>query len=414
MIDLSLDRVLNLLARLDSPHHRLPPVIHVAGTNGKGSVIAFLRACLEDAGYRVHVYSSPHLVRFAERIRLTGKIIAEDELEKLLGECERVNDGDPITFFEITTAAAFLAFARQPADVLLLEVGLGGRLDATNVVDQPLLSAITPIAVDHTQYLGDDLSAIAGEKAGILKPGVPAVIGPQPPEALEVIRRRAAEIESPLIVWGEDYAAQPLRGRLCFTAGSDELDFPLPALLGDHQLANAGLAIACVRRLEGFRVSDGALARGLVGVRWPGRLQRLGPGPLTGLLPEGAELWADGGHNGAAGRALASAIQPWAPVDLVIGMLSSKNPEDFVAPLAPFARSIHCVPVPGEPASLTAEELAARIAPFDVPTRTAADLRSAFVELAARIGRAGLARVLVCGSLYLIGRLLAENETLPV
>ncbi len=402
-----------MLARLGGPEKALPPVVHVAGTNGKGSVISMLRAILEAAGARVHVYTSPHLVGFAERIRLAGTIIAEDALEAFLAECEEANGGEPITFFEITTAAALLAFARTPADVLLMEVGLGGRLDATNVIERPALSAITPVSIDHTQYLGTTLSAIASEKAGILKPGVVGVIGPQPTEALGAIESRAAEVGSPLSLAGRDWEVEEGEDSFLYRDGAEQSEFPKPALLGFHQIENAAMAIACVKRLEGFKLDDEAIGRGLKTVEWPGRLQRLESGPLPALLARDGELWLDGGHNAAAGLALAQTVRSWPrrTLHLVVGMLNTKRPEDFLSQLVGQALSISCVPVPNEPASFSAEEISDRVGHFDV---LIVDERSVWdaVERIARVSRARHlkpGRVLVCGSLYLVGSVLAEN-----
>jgi dihydrofolate synthase/folylpolyglutamate synthase len=373
VIDLSLGRIERLLLRLGSPERGLPPVVHVAGTNGKGSVIAYLRAMLEAAGQRVHAYTSPHLTRFHERIRLNGTLIGEPELVDLLEECETANGPSPITFFEVTTAAAFLAFTRHPADILLLETGLGGRLDATNVVERPLLSVITPVSIDHVQFLGDTLEAIAAEKAGILKPGVPAVIGPQAAEALAVIESRAAEVGAPLSCAGRDWQFEAKDDGITFVEAGASRAFGRPALPGAHQIENAAMALAAARRLDGFGLDDEALGRGLSGARWPGRLQTLTQGPLPALLPDGWELWLDGGHNAAAGLALAEAIgrRRDRPLHLIFGMMNSKAVREFLRPLAPLAQSLHAVAIPGEPNSLSAEAAAgeARIRPRTSPKR---------------------------------------------
>ncbi len=409
VIDLSLDRIERLLARLGHPERRLPPVIHVAGTNGKGSSVAFLRAMLEAAGHRTHVYTSPHLVRFHERIRLGGTLISEALLSDLLEECEAANDGAPITFFEITTAAAFLAFARRPADAVLLEVGLGGRLDATNLVERPALSAITPVDYDHQGFLGDTLTAIAGEKAGILKPGVAAVIGPQPDEALAAIERQAARVGAPLLLHGQDWLAFEEHGRLVYQDQGGLIDLPLPRLAGRHQIDNAGLAIACLRALPQFGVGDGAVEAGLGAVRWPARLQRLRRGPLVARLGQDAELWLDGGHNPAAGRVLAQAMADMEerapmPLHLVVGMLNTKDPHGFFASFAGLAHHVRTVTIPGEANALPAEVLAAAAREAGLPAEPAATL-----DVAATPGQPA-ARVLICGSLYLAGRVLTEND----
>ncbi|MFC4350594.1 bifunctional folylpolyglutamate synthase/dihydrofolate synthase [Fodinicurvata halophila] len=414
IIDLSLGRIERLLAALDHPERQLPPVVHVAGTNGKGSVLAMLRAMLEAAERRVHVYTSPHLARFHERIRLSGELISEPELLALLEECEQANGETPITFFEITTAAAFLAFARQPADVLLLEVGLGGRLDATNVIDTPELTIITPVSMDHMQYLGDSLEAIAREKAGILKPGVPAVIGLQQPEALEVIERRALEVGAPLIVQSRDFHVQETGEVMVFRMGDELSHWPRPSLPGPHQVENAGMALAAARGLATFLPEDAAVASGLRRASWGARLQHLQEGPLPRTLPADWELWLDGGHNAAAGAALARALTDWPgdgrekPLDLVYGMLNSKTAEAFLAPLAPLTRRLRAVEIPGEPNSLSADAAAghARSCGFEAaPAETVQEALQALVQAADRPGR-----ILICGSLYLAGAVLRDNE----
>jgi len=422
IIDLSLDRVWRLLDRLGHPERALPPVVHVAGTNGKGSLIAFLDAMLAAAGWRVHAYTSPHLVRFHERIRLNGEPIPEPELLALLEEAEAANGGAPITFFEITTCAAFLAFARQPADVLLLETGLGGRLDATNVIDRPALTAITPVSMDHMQYLGNDLATIAGEKAGILKPGVPAVAAPQHPAAEAVIAARAEALGAPLSLGGRDWRAtlEPEQGGFRFRAADgDERRYPLPRLLGPYQVDNAAVAIACAAKLSGFAVDDAAIRAGLDRARWPGRLQQLREGPLVDTLPAGWELWLDGGHNASAGAALAAAIDAWAagddpprPLHLVFGMLNSKAPTDFLRPLVARADSLTAIAIPEEPATLSAEEAAAFARQAGARrVHTAADAGEALARLAASASpETPPARVMICGSLYLAGKVLRANR----
>ncbi len=413
LIDLSLGRIERLLAALDCPEEKLAPVVHIAGTNGKGSTLAFLRAMLEAAGNRVQVYTSPHLVRFHERIRLTGGPVAEPDLAALLETCEAANGAAPITFFEITTAAAFLAFAREPADILLLETGLGGRLDATNMIARPLLTAISPISVDHVQFLGETIEEIAFEKTGILKPGVPAVIGPQAPEAMAVIERRAAEEDAPLHRYGREWQVRPEAsaedGGLVFEGRGKARGYPTPALLGAHQIENAGLALACAELLDDFGLDAAACTAGLAQAEWPGRLQRLTRGPLIELLPEGWELWLDGGHNAAAGAALARDLADWRerPLHLVYGMLNTKGAQGFLRPLAPCAETLHAVAIAGEPASLSAEEAAreAREAGF----RAQANASVADALRAIAKDRAP-GRILICGSLYLAGQVLAENQ----
>src|SRR5215471_10133609 len=361
-IDLVLDRIQRLLAELGHPEKKLPPIIHVAGTNGKGSVCAFLRAMLEGSGYRVHVYSSPHLVRFHERIRIAGRLISDDDLTEILEECERANRDQPITFFEITTAAAFLAFSRQEADALILEVGLGGRFDATNVIANPAAVCITPIALDHQEFLGNTIGTIAGEKAGIIKPGKPCIVGLQPDEAREVITRRADQLGAPLYVYGEDYGAHAERGRLVYQDSDGLLDLSLPKLIGRHQIANAAVAIAALRRIGGRWSREQGIEWGLKNVEWPGRLQRLVKGPLVDGAPKGAEVWLDGGHNPHGGAAVAQAMADLEerapkPLYLVCGMLKTKDSVGYFAPFRGLARHVTTVTIPGEEASRGAGEL---------------------------------------------------------
>jgi dihydrofolate synthase / folylpolyglutamate synthase len=409
-IDLSLGRIERLLDRLGHPEHRLAPAIHVAGTNGKGSTVAYLRAFLEAAGYRVQVYTSPHLVRFAERIRLARGIVSDDELTALLEECERVNRGEPITFFEITTAAAFLAFAREEADVLLLEVGLGGRLDATNVVARPAVSAITPVSIDHTQFLGNTLEAIAFEKAGILRPGVVAVTGPQLAGAMGVIEAQAQRAGAPLYRFGVEWRVEATPSGMRYDGRRWRLDLPRPALLGAHQIHNAGVSIAAAERLDGFRLLPEHLRTGLASVEWPARLQRLTRGPLPDLLPNATwELWLDGGHNAAAGEILAAQALEWAdkPLVLVYGMLKSKDAAHFLAPLAHASAALRAVAIPGEINSLPAEEACAFARAAGHRAEVAPSVDVAVRELVAALDKPG--RILICGSLYLAGKVLAEN-----
>ncbi len=410
VIDLSLDRIERLLARLGRPQDRLPPVVHVAGTNGKGSVIAFMRAALEAADYKVHTYTSPHLVRFHERIGLAGKPVAEDALAGLLARCEAANGGVPITYFEITTAAAYLAYCETPGDILLLECGLGGRLDATNVIARPLATVITPVSIDHQHFLGDTLAKIAFEKAAIQKPDVPSVIGRQPREAAAVIESTAARTGAPIFAHGRDWSVKSAPGGLIYTAGGTAMSLPHPALPGAHQVDNAGLAIACLERLAGFSLGESALAEGLVKVDWPGRLQRLTRGPLVDALGQGCELWLDGGHNAAAGEALAAhAAAHWrdGPLHLVCGMLTGKQAGRFLEPLAGVAAGLAAIAIPGEEASLPAAEFAETARAAGLPAQTADSLAAAIAAIAA--GAGPVRRILICGSLYLAGRVLSEN-----
>jgi dihydrofolate synthase/folylpolyglutamate synthase len=432
VIDLSLGRIERLLRSLGRPQDVLPPVVHVAGTNGKGSTVAFLRAMLEAAGLTVHVYTSPHLVRFSERIVIAGREIDDVELITTLEECERVNAGQPITVFEITTAAALLAFARTPAEITLLETGLGGRLDATNVVAEPALTAITPVSLDHQSFLGDSIAAIAFEKAGILKQGVPCVLAAQPPEAAAVIRARAAAVGSRLIKQGNDWdATTAADGRLLFHSENKVLALPIPGLQGAHQVQNAGVAVACARHLAGVlsprdasdssrrsvpepgttprRLNAAAIARGLETVRWPARLQHLVRGELAALLPEDWELWLDGGHNPGAADVLARHLAGWRdrPVHLVFGMLRSKDVDSFLAPLAPAVARLAAVAIPGEEGSLSATETAAVALRHGIAATPAVSVADALRRLALAAGQP--ARVLICGSLYLAGSVLAAN-----
>ncbi len=413
LIDLSLDRVCRLLETLGHPERRLPPVVHVAGTNGKGSVVAYLRAMLEAAGRSVHVYTSPHLVRFNERIRLTGRLIDEGVLLQLLEECEQANSGKPITFFEITTCVAFLAFARQPADLLLLEVGLGGEFDATNVIDRPALTVLMPISLDHLQHLGKTLAGIAAAKAGIIKAGVPAVVAPQPAEAVAVFADRSAALGSPLYRHGLEWSVTTDGAALLYRDRDGERRLPLPGLLGRHQIDNAGAAIACTHFLRRFGIDDAAIGRGLTEVEWPARMQHLRRGPLLELLPDGWELWLDGAHNEAGAQAAAEIAADWArqppvlPLHLVFGTLRTRDPAEILRPLARHVRSIRTVTIPGEHLTFTAEDAAAAAQRVGAPVLPAASVHAAVSDIVAA-GTAP-ARVLICGSLYLAGTVLAEN-----
>jgi dihydrofolate synthase/folylpolyglutamate synthase len=415
-IDLSLGRIERLLAQLGHPERHVPPVVHVAGTNGKGSTIAFMRAMLEAAGRRVHVYTSPHLVSFHERFRLGApegsRYVSEAELIEVLAHCEAVNAGEPITVFEITTAAGFVLFARHPADVLLLEVGLGGRLDATNVIDRPAATIITPVSFDHMQYLGDTLAAIAGEKAGILKPGVPAVVAAQLPEALRAIEARAEAVGAPLLVSGSQWQAYGERGRMVYQDEAGLLDLPLPRLLGRHQIENAGAAIACLRALPDLKADARAIEAGLREVEWPARLQRVTEPPLSDWAPPGAEIWLDGGHNPAGGAALAEALAALEekhprPLHIVCAMLASKDADGFLKNFAGLAERLTAVPIPGGHAGTAPEDIAALARGLGMPATTAPDIAQAL-----RLSRNGTAapRILVTGSLYLAGEVLRMLE----
>lgn len=404
VIDLTLTRMQALLAKLGHPERAIPPVIHIAGTNGKGSTQAMIRAGLEAAGHRVHAYTSPHLARFHERIRIAGTLIPEDQLSALLEEVEAANAGDPMTFFEITTAAAFLAFARTPADYTLLEVGLGGRLDATNVVDEPRLTVITPVSIDHTQYLGETLPQIAGEKAGILKRRVPCIVAPQRDEALAVIEARAARLMAPLSIAGQHWTAAREGEGMVYQDERGLIDLPLPRLPGPHQIDNAGTAIAALRAL-GFGAPEAQAA--LTRAEWPARMQRLTRGPLA-LAAGRCELWLDGGHNPAGGEAIAATLRGMAPkpTHLICGMLNTKDVVGYMRPLAAVASSLTAVAIPGEANTLPAEATAAAAVEAGLAATTAPDTLSAVSTLAA--AHPG-ARLLICGSLYLAGRVLRQN-----
>ena len=409
LIDLSLGRIERLLATLGDPQQRLPPVVHVAGTKGKGSTVAAMQACLEAAGYLVHAYISPHLVRFHERIRLAGRLIEEDALIALLEECDRANRDAPITFFEITTAAAFLAFARTPADIVLLEVGLGGRLDATNVVRRPAVTAITPVSLDHQALLGDTVAVIAGEKAGILKPGVTAVIAPQPGEAEAVIEARAAAVSAPLYRARHEWRCEVSGKGMRYEGERWQRDLPLPSLIGAHQIVNAGTAIACLERLSGFDIPIAAIADGLRHIDWPARLQLLRRGPLVDAVPPDWELWLDGGHNPLAGEILGDVAAGWhdRPLYLVVGMMNTKDAAGFIAPLAKHARALIAVTIPGESNAAPAEAIAAAARSVGVEANNAQSVLDAVRDLR---NHSGSARVLICGSLYLAGKVLAGNS----
>jgi dihydrofolate synthase / folylpolyglutamate synthase len=408
LIDLSLGRVERLLAALGNPQDSLPPIVHVAGTKGKGSTVATMRACLEAAGYRVHAYISPHLVRFHERIRLAGELIGEEALSALLEECERANGDAPITFFEITTAAALLAFVRTPAEIVLLEVGLGGRLDATNVVRRPTVTAITPVSLDHQSFLGDTVAAIAGEKAGILKPGVPAVIAPQSNEAAAVIEARAAALAVPLYRSQQEWRCDASDAGMRFAGERWDFDLPLPSLIGAHQIVNAGTAIACLERLVKFALPREAIADGLRHIDWPARLQLLRRGPLIDAVPPDWEVWLDGGHNPLAGEVLGEVAAGWHdhPLYLIVGMMNTKDATGFIAPLAKHARALAAVTIPGEKNALPAEAIATAAGSVGIPALTADSVLAAIRDIARR---GGSGRVLICGSLYFAGKVLAEN-----
>jgi dihydrofolate synthase/folylpolyglutamate synthase len=404
VIDLTLDRMGRCLDAVGNPHEHLPPVIHVAGTNGKGSTQAMIRAGLEAAGQTVHAYTSPHLAWFHERIRVAGEIISEEKLTAILDEVYQANGGHQITYFEITTVAAFLAFVRETADWTLLEVGLGGRHDATNVVDHPRLTIITTVDLDHQQFLGETLGEIAYQKAGIIKRGVPVVIGPQHEESLEVIEAEAAKYGAPCLTHGQHWHAWEERGRLIYQDETGLLDLPLPNLRGPHQIGNAGMAIAALRHL-GF--GEAACEGAVTNAYWPARMQRLHHGPLVEAAP-GAELWLDGGHNPAAGEALAATLaeMPRRPTYMICGMLSTKDVAGYLRPLAAQADSLHAVAIPGETATLPAEDTAAAAESVGIKATVSPSVADALADIAAGDPTA---RILICGSLYLAGSVLREN-----
>ena len=403
VIDLTLDRVHRLLAALGHPERAIPPVIHIAGTNGKGSTQAMIRAGLEAGADRVHAYTSPHLARFHERIRLAGELITEPALTVLLDECVEKNGPDEITFFEITTCAAFLAFARTPADWTLLEVGLGGRLDATNVIT-PRLSIITPVSMDHESFLGDTIAKIASEKAGIIKRGVPVIVGPQHPDGLEVIEATAARLGAPVLAFGQHWNVWEERGRLIYQDENGLLDLPLPNLPGPHQIQNAGAAITALRHLgRDAAACEAAVTRAV----WPARMQRLRQGPLVDAAPS-VELWLDGGHNPAGGEAVAATLSrmPARPTHLICGMLNTKDVTGYMRPLAPQVTRLHAVSIPGEKNTLPAEVTRDAAASVGIEAVAAESVAAALAEIVATDPNA---RVLICGSLYLAGAILREN-----
>jgi dihydrofolate synthase/folylpolyglutamate synthase len=386
--------------------------VHIAGTNGKGSTLAFLRAMCEAAGLTVNCYTSPHLIRFAERISIAGTAIDEETLTRVLEECEAANAGKPITLFEITTVAAFLAFSRQPAEVTLIETGLGGRFDSTNVFEKPALTVITPVSMDHISWLGNTLAEIAFEKAGILKPNVSAVIGPQQPAAGNVINVRAKEIGTRTITHGKNWSFSASPDGCSVVIGDSEITLPRPALTGDHQITNAATAAVAAKQLTQLTLSDDAIRNGIQNARWPGRLQRL-DGALASLMPTGWSLWLDGGHNVAASEALADVAKHWddQPLHLIFGFLNSRDPVEFLAPLANHIDTLQAVAIPGEEASLSASESAAASKQLGIITEEAAGFVEALRRIIEQAEKPG--RILICGSLYLAGAVLAYEETPP-
>lgn len=420
-IDLGLDRMQALLERLDHPERRLPPVIHVAGTNGKGSTIAYLRAILEAAGLRVHVYTSPYLVRINECFRLGrvggGALVGDDELRTALEHCEQANNGDPITIFEIETAAAFCLFAQHPADVVLLEVGLGGRLDATNVIDAPLATVISPVSMDHTEFLGDTLTSIAGEKAAIIKRHVPVVCAEQPPDAMAVIETVANRMRAPLQAAGQQWHVSVERGRLVYQDDRGLMDLAAPKLFGRHQFDNAGLAIATLRAQNAFKIEAAAFEAGIVSAEWPARMQRLVSGALVDQGPRGCEIWLDGGHNAEGGRVTAAALgdleeRVSRPLVVIAGMMSNKDARGFLANFAGLTRHIMAVPIPDRDNAMSPDRLADAARALGMRVENAVTVAAALQTLS-RLAYEVPPRILITGSLYLAGHVLAINGTPP-
>jgi len=420
-IDLSLDRMHRLLEQLDHPERKVPPVIHVAGTNGKGSTVAYLRAMLEAAGLRVHAYTSPYLVRINESFRLGrpggGVLVNDDELLAAFDDCERINAGAPLTFFEAKTAVAFGLFARHPADVLLLEVGLGGRLDSTNVIEAPLASVITSISMDHTEFLGDSLQAIAGEKAAIIKRGVPVISADQPREVMAVIEQQARRMRAPLFAAGESWHVSVECGRLVYQDERGLMDLAAPKLFGRHQFDNAGLAIATLRAIASLKIRSAAFEAGIVSAEWLARMQRISSGQLIGLGPPGCEIWLDGGHNAEGGRVVAAALgdleeRVSRPLVVIAGMMANKDAAAFLANFAGLTRHIMAVAIPDQPNAMPPERLADAARALGMRVEISVGVEAALRTLA------GLAyeippRILITGSLYLAGHVLALNGTPP-
>lgn len=420
-IDLDLVRMHRLLERLDHPERKLPPVIHVAGTNGKGSTIAYLRAILEAAGLRVHVYTSPALVRINECYRLGrkggGVLVDDDELRATLEHCERANAGAPITIFEIETAAAFCLFAQHPADVVLLEVGLGGRLDATNVIDAPLATAIAPVSMDHTEFLGDTLMAIAREKAGIIRPNVPVICAEQAPEAIAVIEQVAKRMRAPMVTAGQEWHVNVERGRLVYQDERGLMDLAAPRLFGRHQFDNAGLAIATLRALNAFRIEPSAFEAGIVNAEWPARMQRLASGTLVDMAPPGCEIWLDGGHNAEGGRVAAAALADLEervprPLVVIVGMMANKDAGAFLANFAGLTRHIIAVQIPDRDNTMPPDRLADAARHLGMRVEPSASVEAALHSLT-RLAYEAPPRILITGSLYLAGHVLAANGTPP-
>jgi dihydrofolate synthase / folylpolyglutamate synthase len=416
-IDLSLERLLKLLAKLGDPHKKLPPVFHVAGTNGKGSTVAFLRSCLEAAGKRVHVYTSPHLVRFNERIRLAGQLIDDATLEATLHDVAAINAGDPITVFEITTAVAFLAFSRVAADACILEVGMGGRLDATNVITDPVVCGISQLGLDHQHYLGNSILDIAAEKAGIAKRGCPLVISRYPKSVTARIAECAGVAGARIFIRNQDWDVSDYQGAVHFKDAQGRVETNLPKLFGSHQIENAGLAIAMLRHQSAVPVSDAALKAGIGWAKWPARMQKITDGALLKTLPKNADLWLDGGHNPLAGRVLSDTLRTLEgskerPIYLIVGMLTTKDAAGFLKPFAGHIAGVYGVPIAHHdcyaPSDLKEIADGAGLAGL-----FAHDVKDALKAIAKRSDKVAPPIVLICGSLYLAGEVLALSGFTP-
>ncbi|MCG2631150.1 bifunctional folylpolyglutamate synthase/dihydrofolate synthase [Bradyrhizobium sp. WYCCWR 13023] len=420
-IDLGLERMHRLLERLGHPERKLPPVIHVAGTNGKGSTVAYLRATLEAAGLRVHAYTSPYLVRINECFRLGrvggGVLVSDDELRAALEQVELVNAGEPATVFELKTAAAFLLFAQNPADAVLLEVGLGGRLDSTNVVDTPAACVITPVSMDHMDFLGNTLGSIAAEKAAIIKRGVPVICAEQAGEAMAVIEAQAKQMRAPLFAANESWHVNVEHGRLVYSDERGLMDLAAPRLFGRHQFDNAGLAIATLRAIQTFRVNQAAFEAGIVGAEWPARMQRLTSGELLALGPQGSEIWLDGGHNAEGGRVAAAALgdleeRVSRPLVVIAGMMANKDAKAFLANFAGLTRHIIAVPIPDTENAMPVDRLADAVRSLGMRVEIAPGTQAALRSLS-KLAYEVPPRILITGSLYLAGHVLGLNGTPP-
>jgi len=410
LIDLSLDRIKILSEKLGNPEKKIKNIIHVAGTNGKGSTIAYLAASLIACGKKVDSYTSPHLVEFNERIKIgtngKQKLISNEELENILLECEVINNKSPITIFEITTIAAFLQFSRTGSDYLLLETGLGGRLDATNIIEKPLINIITPISIDHQDFLGKSIKEIASEKAGILKKDVPAIIGPQEKEALLVIEDRSRKLNSPLIKWGTDFLAYEQNGNLVYEDSHGLLDLPMPGLEGDHQIINAGTAIAALRYVSKKTLEQKYIAQGMLNVEWPARLERLEKGDLNTFMLDGSELWLDGGHNISAANVISKAMKNLndrnpMPLTLIVGMMRSKDSKAFLSYFSDICDKVIAVNIPDQNNSQDAKLIEKNARDLGIKTFIAKDIKQAI-----NIDNNSKVRILIVGSLYLAGHVL--------